>query len=113
MQLTWAGISGNVALSGANRKLINDGTEVPAKRIQASGPSTGTWAATVKVYRSEDDKKDVLAATLSISNATPSDMVELISTCPRWNISVEGVTGTIPTVADSDGQSAVTITVGG
>lgn len=112
-QLRWTGISGNVALASANRKTFSTQDEPTPKRIQASGPSTGTWTATVKVYRSEDNRKDVLAATLSISNATPSDMVELISTCANWNYSVEGVTGSIPSTPDSDGQGNVTVTVGG
>jgi hypothetical protein len=113
MQLVWTGITDNVALSAANSKRIDDGTSVPAKRIQVSGPSTGTWSLKIKTYRSEDGKKFVLASTLDISNATPSAMDELISTCQLWAYSAESKTGTIPTVADSDGQSAVTVTVGG
>lgn len=113
MQLTWTGITDNVALSAANLKRFDDGGTVQAKRIQASGPSTGTWAIRVKVYRSEDGKKFALASTLAISNETPSAMDELFSTCSTWAYSAESKSGTIPTTADSDGQSAVTVTVGG
>lgn len=113
MQLSWDGITDNVALSAANAKRFDDGSAVAAKRIQASGPSTGTWSITVKTYRSEDGVKFVLASTLEISNNTPSKMDELISTCNTWAISAESKSGTIPTVADSDGQSAVSLTIGG
>jgi hypothetical protein len=112
-QIVWQGMTANTALSSVNRKTFSSAEKVPAKRIQASGPASGTWTATVKVYRSEDNKKDVLASTLDISNETPSAMDELISTCTYWNYSIESVTGTIPTTEDSDGQSAVTVTVGG
>lgn len=115
MQAQWTGIAGTTPLSAANRKSLSGTNDTPGKRCQCSGPASGTWTAVVKFYRSEDGLGDVLAATsVTISNTTPSDITELLSTATLWNFSVESVTGTIPSTPYGNGSlSGLTITVGG
>lgn len=115
MQAKWTGITSNTSLSAANRKTLSGTNNTLGKRCQVTGPASGTWTAIVKFYRSEDGLNDVLAATsVTISNTTPSDITELLSTATMWNYSVESVTGTIPTTPYGDGSlSGLTITVGG
>ncbi len=114
MEYKWTGYTSAVSLSATiqNRNFAQYryGENLS---FQSSGPSSGTWTATVEIYKSVDGKKFVLLHTHAISNSTPSIISESITSCSYFGIIIKNVTGTIPGTPDADGVSGINVNIFG